>query len=299
MKIQLLKEYIMLAETLNFTKTAQALNLTQPVLSRHIQKLEEFFGDDLFIRDTHSVKLTTTGILVFSEAKKILRQFENSISTVHNFTGKAKQKLSIAYLGEAFSHLLVKTIDEFREKNHSVNIDYRDAELDEIISLIHANEYDVGLILRPSIIDKFEDFRTLPLQTDQLCAIVNKEHPLANKRTVSLREIAEYPIIREDPKKVSYAEICSTNFFQKNNIAFTLYKEYPNFRTCLFNIELNKQAVFLLPQHRLHLLTGNTVGLQIEDGCYYILELIWNKNNLNPNLNKFIKALKNNISTDE
>ncbi|MDH2925713.1 LysR family transcriptional regulator [Lonepinella koalarum] len=299
MKIQLLKEYIMLAETLNFTKTAQALNLTQPVLSRHIQRLEDFFGDELFFRDTHNVKLTTTGILVFSEAKKILKQFENSVSTIHNFTGKAKQKLSIGYLGEAFSHLLVKTIDEFREKYHSVNIDYRDGELDEIINFIHSNEYDVGLILRPNIIDKFDSFNTLPLQTDQLCAIVNKAHPLAGRQSISLKEVAQYPIIREDPKEVSYAEMCSTNYFIKNNIDFTLYKEYPNFRTCLFNIELNKQAVFLLPQHRLHLVTENTVGIEIEGNCYYILELIWNKNNANPNLKKFIQVLKNNILSEK
>ncbi|WP_044470265.1 LysR family transcriptional regulator [Mannheimia massilioguelmaensis] len=295
MKLHLLKEFIILAESLNFTKAAEKLNTTQPVLSRHIKEMEEYFGDKLFTRDTHNVKLTATGILVFSEVKKIIKQFDNSISTIHAFTGKTKQKLSIAYLGEAFNHILRETIEKFRESNATINLAYQDCELDEVLNHLKNNEYDIGLIIRPNIIDKFEDFDILPLFTDNIYAIVNKSHPLANHQKISLKELANYPMIREDPKYVSYSEICSSNFFLNKNLNLTIHKEYKNFRTCLFNLELDNKSFFIFPEHRLHLLTENTVGIEIEDDCYYVMEAIWNKDNRNPNLRKFIKELKNNV----
>ena len=68
MKIHLFREFITLAETLNFTKAAEKSCITQPVLSRHIKELEDFFGTPLFLRDTHGVKLTSAGELLLSEA---------------------------------------------------------------------------------------------------------------------------------------------------------------------------------------------------------------------------------------
>ncbi|WP_439291142.1 LysR family transcriptional regulator [Lonepinella koalarum] len=294
-KIALLREFIVLTESLNFTQAAKKLDIPQPVLSRHIREFEEYAGGTLFRRSTRHVRLTTMGTLIQQEVMKILKQVDHSVSVIDHFTERAKKHLSIAYLGDAFNNILVKTIDEFREKYHSINVDYQETELGKIVDLIRANEYDFGLILRPNVVDTFDDLHTLALQKDPLYAVVNCVHPIAKQQFTSLKEIANYPIIRTNPKIHSYAENFSTNFFIKNHIDFTLQKEYPNFNTCLFEIELNQMAVFLVPQHRLHLLTHNTVGVLIQDNCFHILELIWNKDNLNPNLERFIQVLKNNI----
>lgn len=293
MKIQQLYEYIVLAELLNFTKASQKLCITQPVLSRHIKELEEYFNAELLMRDTHRVQLTTTGELVLSEARNIICQFEKSLATINLFTGNSKQKLSIVYLGEAVHHILGDIVQYFTQRHPNINTSFRDCELEEAINFLKSGEYDGGFLLRPNEGKRFEEFDAIPFLTDPLCIAVNKEHPLANRSTVSIKELIDYPIIREDPKEFMFSDIFNTSFFKRYNLDFKLHHEYPNLKTCLFNIEINKEIVLLLPKHRLSLLGKNTTLVDIEEkDCFYYLEFAWNKKNTNPSLMKFIREFR-------
>ena len=293
MKIQQLYEYIVLAELLNFTKASQRLCITQPVLSRHIKELEEYFNAELLARDTHKVQLTTAGELVLAEAKNIVSQFEKSLATINSFTGNSKQKLSIVYLGEAVHYILGDIVQHFTQHHPNISTSFRDCELEEAINFLRTGEYDGGFLLRPNEGKCFEEFDAIPFLTDPLCIAVNKSHPLANKTNVSIKELVNYPIIREDPKEFMLSDIFNTSFFKRYNLNFKLYKEYPNLKTCLFNIEINKDIILLLPKHRLSLIGKNTVLIDIEEkDCFYYLEFVWHKKNTNPSLMKFIKEFR-------
>ena len=61
MDIELFNEFLVLAQTLNYSKAAQQLYLSQSVLSRHIQNLENHLGVALLSRNKHSVELTAIG----------------------------------------------------------------------------------------------------------------------------------------------------------------------------------------------------------------------------------------------
>lgn len=295
MKIQLLEEFVVLAETLNFTKASQKLCLTQPVLSRHIKELEDFFGDELFIRDTHSVRLSGTGQLLHLEANKVINQYKTSITNVKNFTGKSKQNLSMVYLGDAFGLFLGREISKFKENNPNIHVNYRDCELDEAINFIKTNSYDLGFVIRPKFIQPYEGFDVHIFAKEPLYAIVNKEHTLAKKDKTSLKSLAKYPIIREDIREFSEVEQFSTDFFKTKDIQFQLYKEYPNIKTCIFNLEMNKDAILLIPKHRVDILGRNLKGVEIEDeDCFYTLEITWNKQNCNPSLKRFVKEFTQN-----
>ena len=54
-KLSYIKEYVTLAETLNYTKAAEILFTSQPAISRHISIIEEDMGVKLFVRDTRNV----------------------------------------------------------------------------------------------------------------------------------------------------------------------------------------------------------------------------------------------------
>ena len=68
LKIKYLEEFVVLANCLNFSQTAQQLYMTQPVLSRHISALEQELGVKLFRRTTQSVALTQAGEVFFGGA---------------------------------------------------------------------------------------------------------------------------------------------------------------------------------------------------------------------------------------
>ena len=72
MKLQQLRQFVTLAETLNFHRAAERLNIAQPPLSISIRKLEEELGAPLFLRGQQGVRLTAEGEAVLKrEAARI------------------------------------------------------------------------------------------------------------------------------------------------------------------------------------------------------------------------------------
>ncbi len=78
MKLSYLAEYVMLAKTLNFSKTAEQMYITQPALSRHITMIEKQIGAKLFLRDTRNVSMTLAGQEVYSAFTEILDKYQLS-----------------------------------------------------------------------------------------------------------------------------------------------------------------------------------------------------------------------------
>lgn len=77
MQIDYLVEFIELAERLNFTRAAQALNLSQSALSKHIASLEDEFGGNLFDRSEGRVRLTRFGRSFYEHAAAVLAGYED------------------------------------------------------------------------------------------------------------------------------------------------------------------------------------------------------------------------------
>jgi len=292
MKLQLLYEFVALCEVLNFTKAAQRMNITQPVLSRHMKTLEEHFGAELLKRDTHVVELTSSGHLLLNEARKIIQQYENSLNVMSKFTGKSKKKLKIAFLGEAVQQVLVDFLAEFNAEFPEVVIDCRDSELDEALSYLEDQTCDFGFLIRPNFVEN-ELFEDLFIQSDTIGVAVNKHHPLAKQKTVSLKEIEKWPIIRVDPASFVLSHQFSTEFLDRYQVPYHVEKEYPNLKTCCFNLEFNHRAVLLMPRHRSYLLSENCVLLGVkEDKYWFDLELVWDAKNRNPSVPLFLRQFR-------
>lgn len=300
MKIELLYEFIYLSESLNFTKAAEKLNITQPVLSRHIKQLEEHLEAHLFRRDTHGVELTSVGYIFLEEARKITNQYERSIVQINTFTGKSRKKLNVTFLGEAIRSVLVEFLAVFRTQFPDIAVECQDSELDEALGYLEKRSCDAGLLIRPNFVDK-EPFETLLIQKDSICAAVHKSHPLAQYDKVSLKDIARWPVIRVAPGDFVLSDKFSTAFFDKYNIEYTLFKEFPNLKTCCFNLGIYSDSLLLMPKHRGYLLSDDCKLIDIEENDYWFeVELVWDKDNPNPTLpifvqsfNKFILSMKN------
>ncbi|MCF0230504.1 MAG: LysR family transcriptional regulator, partial [Parasporobacterium sp.] len=69
MKSEHIKEFIVLAEELNYTKAAKKLYISHSSLSKHIAEAERELGVQLFVRTTHAVELTEAGRSVYRSFK--------------------------------------------------------------------------------------------------------------------------------------------------------------------------------------------------------------------------------------
>ena len=88
MELDQLRYFLKVAEKGNFTRAAEDLFITQPALSRSIQKLEEELGQPLLDRKTRSVSLTDAGVLLEARAREVLAILENTKSLI-----EGKQKI--------------------------------------------------------------------------------------------------------------------------------------------------------------------------------------------------------------
>ena len=297
MRIGRLYEFILLSDLLNYTKAADKLNITQPVLSRHIKQLEEQVGAELFRRDTHGVELTSIGYIFLEEAKKITTQYERSLHQVNTFTGKSRKKINVAFLGEAIESILREFLVVFRSQCPDVVVECRDSELDEALTYLEQRTSDVGFLLRPNFVEN-DRFETMLVQTDQLVAAVNKRHPLAKKDAISLWDISKWPIIRVNPGEFELSDKFSTAFLEKQSIPYQLKREFPNLKTCCFNLSLDDEVILLMPRHRSYLLSDDCKAITISDNQYWFeVEAVWDDENVNPVVPVFVKSFKTFMAT--
>lgn len=290
METKLLHEFLVLAKQLNFSRAAEQLNMTQPVLSRHIKYLEEYFCAQFLKRNTHKVELTAVGQLFEEEARKILSQYETSLTVIQNSLGRGRRNLSIVFLGEATRSFLASFLGWFSARHADISIEYCDVELDAVPGAFDRHACDLALFIRPYKGKSHEGLRHAPLFTDPLCIAVNKNHPLARRSTVSIRELGDWPILGPNRQSSPLAWECCTSFLDRYGVAFTLAREGHALETNCFTVEFNEQAIVLLPKHRRYLLGDNSVLINVaEEDCRFNVELVWRTDNINPCREVFLK----------
>ena len=76
MELRVLRYFLMVATEQSFTKAAEQLNITQPMLSRQLAALEDELGAKLFNRGGHSITLTNEGLLLKRQGQQYLRNDE-------------------------------------------------------------------------------------------------------------------------------------------------------------------------------------------------------------------------------
>ncbi len=281
METKLLQEFLVLANQLNFSRAADLLNMTQPVLSRHIKDLEGYFESQFLKRNTHKVELTAAGQLFAEEARKILSQYETSLAVIRNSLGR--RNLSIVFLGDATRSFLASFLGGFSTRHADIFIQYIDVDLDAVPGAFDKGICDLALFIRPYKGKGCEGLRHIPLFTDPLCIVVNKNHPLAQRRTVSIRELSEWPILGVNRQSSPLAWECNTIFLQRYGVAFTVAKEDSDLATNCFTVEFNERVIVLMPRHRYYLLGGNSVLVKVmEEDCRFNIELVWHIDNINP-----------------
>jgi len=149
MNEQKIRVFLSLANTLNFTETANELFITQQAVSKHISQMEEHLGFRLFVRSTHNVQLTAAGerCKVFFHEEMI--RFSDFISAEREFQSKLSKSIRIGYndwldLGDRISTAWLRFHRAYPDISH---IPERQPP-DMLQSKLRNGELDIVLMLR-------------------------------------------------------------------------------------------------------------------------------------------------------
>lgn len=201
MDIRQLRNFVVLAETLNYRRAAELLHITQPPLSSSIRKLEEQLGTALFARSRRGTVLTEAGAAALDDARRALQhinQFRRAAQAV--VKGEAGV-LRVAFVGSATYALLPRVIPEFKRHCPEVELQLQDSTTVQILGMVERNEVDVGLVRIPAtargdiVLTKFEN--------DVFLAALPADCSLARKRRLLLKDLAEQPFIFYSQEKAA------------------------------------------------------------------------------------------------
>lgn len=182
METRVLKYFLAVAREENITKAAEQLHITQPTLSRQLAQLEEELGVHLFERGTRRTTLTTEGLLLRRRAEEIVELMDKTERELAEQEELVDGTVSIGW-GELESVKFVASmLRAFSEKYPLVRYRLYSANADHLKSQIDRGLLDVGLLLEPADISKYE-FVRLGV-TERWAAVTLPDDPLAALESV-------------------------------------------------------------------------------------------------------------------
>jgi DNA-binding transcriptional LysR family regulator len=183
-------EFITLAKLLNFTTAADALNMTQPGLSRHIDILEKELGVKLFHRDTHKTELTRAGIVFFNGIARITDDYAD---LCHKIRCAENNQLAIGvliYQQYKIEEYIGLCVEKYKNTNPGVSIKYYYYRLDELVSSLLSRKIDIIINAFPYI-PQSDRLKFQCIGNERSILMAHKDHPLAQKPLVCLDDIRD------------------------------------------------------------------------------------------------------------
>lgn len=190
MNINHLIEFIYLAETLSFRKTADYFYVSRSVISRHLASLEETLGVKLLDRGNQSAQLTEAGKVFYREAQTVLRTYANAIDNTRKAGHSNGSLVRIGYLKNAARPVIVRFMRYMNHEHPTIQLETTCMEYNELRRALEEGSVDValGIDVSPQI---SRNYRSTPIYTDNFYAVMSKDHPLA-RRTEGI-DISELP----------------------------------------------------------------------------------------------------------
>lgn len=179
---------------LNVSATAAELFTSQPGISKQIRMLEDELGVEIFARSgKHLTRITPAGESIIREAGEILRRADGIKRIAQEFSDQSRGELRIATTHTQARYALPKLIREFMTEYPEVTLHMNQGTPWQISEMAANGVVDFAICTEA--LDQFHDLIMMPGYRWNRCAVVPKDHPLAALRTLTLEELAKYPLV--------------------------------------------------------------------------------------------------------
>lgn len=196
MELRKLEVFCKVVELKSFTRSAEAVLLSQPTVSEHIRSLEEELGQKLIDRMGRDVEPTPVGRLLYTYAVRILRIQRDALQAVEQYGGKLVGRIMLGAGTIPGTYILPGLIGQFRGRYPSIQATLRIAGSQLIAAQILDGELEIGVVGARWTEKGLEWIRHF---NDRLTLIVSVGHRWANRREVTLEELTGEPfILREN-----------------------------------------------------------------------------------------------------
>ena len=195
MNLDQLQTLLLLARCGSFTRAAAELHLSQPAVSRHIQKLERELGVTLLTRRRGRVELSPAGERVRSYAEEVVGGHVRLLADLGEQPSRLAGELRIVASTTPGEFLVPGLVSAFTTSHPRVSPRIQIADSTEVVAQLRSRNADVGFsgVKLPG-----RDLVHRPIATDEIVLAVPPLHPFASRTSVELSELAGQPFLTRE-----------------------------------------------------------------------------------------------------
>ncbi|GAB3807543.1 LysR family transcriptional regulator [Micromonospora zhanjiangensis] len=194
--------FVAVAEEGNFARAAERLRITQPPLSRQVQKLERAVGVDLLNRTARGVGLTPAGRVFLEESRRLLSLADAAPLLAQRAAHGSKGTLRLGFTAVAALSVLGRWVKYLDERLPEVDLVLKEMVTGVQVEALLANEIDLGLLRG---VPRSGVLRAALVHTESLLLAVPRGHVLTRLgRRPRLHEVADFNIITYSPSEARY-----------------------------------------------------------------------------------------------
>ena len=190
MEFDQLRYFLKVAERSNYTRAAEDLAISQPALSRSIQKLEAELGQPVFERKTRKVSMTEAGVLLQARAQQILTIVEDTKAEITDdgISGRVR----IGVIPTIAPYFLPDLLRQFSEEFPGAAVTVQEDTTDELLKNCTQGEIDLAVLALP-VPAKYLEVEEL--FEEELLLVLPPDHPLVEKPKIRINDIEQLPFV--------------------------------------------------------------------------------------------------------
>ena len=231
MELKDLRYFCLVAELENVSLAADKLGVTQPYITKIIDRLEKEMGLKLFDNPGRKVKLNRFGETFYGYAKKVLMDVDNLYMGMDQMLEQHEYTVTILSDAEAYSSDIVLG---YKKLHPNCNLSFTYATRKDIIEALICGTTDFALTTPPIETDPLKGIITEDVLTERACALLPPGHRYLGRESVSLEDMHGEPLVTS-PRGAG----------MRNNIEwiFDLYNYHARIVCETNNVDLQIKAV--------------------------------------------------------
>ncbi|MFY9675872.1 MAG: LysR family transcriptional regulator [Terriglobales bacterium] len=187
-----LEIFLEVARLSSFSRAAEKRFRTQPAVSSQIRALEEEVGARLLDRSGGRVSVTAAGKLFFKYAEDTIEGRKIILTEIAETERVPRGEIVVGANEGTCLHILPEVFAQFKRDYPNVSVSIKRSDYAKILDSILENAVDFGFVSLPVTDNRLE---AQMIHRDHLVAITAPKHPLAHKKSVTVAEIAAYPLV--------------------------------------------------------------------------------------------------------
>ena len=241
--------FLVAAEELNYTRTAERLYVTQPTVSRSIDSLEKLTGLQLFLKEPpKKMRLTPAGKMLHQYLSKAMDTMTNGFHHAWELQEGYRYILNISYPYGTNPGIIFRIVNIFKNENPSVRVHFRisrglNQELQDLLS--YETDFCITHSHDLSLLEPYDELKCRELIRLPLAVIMTKENPLSKKESLTYRDLASSKIIFPRNNTHPAYEVMLLQSFALHNIVPHISYQVSSSEEGILNLHEKDEVIIL------------------------------------------------------